>query len=98
MNFLEALMETKRGNKIVRACWNGEQLIYHNPKTNNVFNILRAAKHGIRMKECFLIKKANGNLFIWYPMPGDLVANDYRVVGMASMNLLKNKIVRSLIN
>jgi hypothetical protein len=96
MNISEALIEIKNGCQVARRTWSNEWLIYHHPIKSNVFERRRFRKYVIYLKPCYLLENKDGRIFMWYPEPADLVAEDYIVLNGNPINYLQKKILNAL--
>lgn len=69
MNFGEALLKLKNGQKIAREGWNGKGM--------SVIFVPEIEENGIRYNPFFQIKNVNGSVSTWVPSINDCLAADW---------------------
>lgn len=69
MNFGEALLKLKNGQKVAREGWNGKGM--------SVIFVPEIEENGIRYNLFFQIKNVNGSVSTWVPSINDCLAADW---------------------
>lgn len=69
MNFGEALLKLKNGQKVAREGWNGKGM--------SIIFVLEREENGIKYNPFFQIKNVNGSISTWVPSINDCLATDW---------------------
>lgn len=69
MNFGEALLKLKNGQKVAREGWNGKGM--------SIVFVPEREENGIKYNPFFQIKNVNGSVSTWVPSINDCLATDW---------------------
>lgn len=69
MNFGEALLKLKNGQKVAREGWNGKGM--------SIVFVPEREENGIKYNPFFQIKNVNGSISTWVPSINDCLATDW---------------------